>query len=126
MPNYSGMWTLQAQMQAAGQGLWSITPITGMWSWGSGANGQTGQNDRVARSNPTQIGTLTTWTSVSAGYNDGFAIKSDGTLWGWGKNNWGQLGLNDTVTRSSPVQVGSSATWVKVITANVFSMAISN
>jgi len=85
-----------------------------LWAWGKNSDfGQLGLGDVVNRSSPVQIGTLTTWTSVSLGYQCTTAIKTDGTLWLWGNNNYGQAGQADAaVPRSSPVQVGTLSTWV--------------
>jgi alpha-tubulin suppressor-like RCC1 family protein len=62
-------------------------------------------------STPKQIGALTTWLKVAAGYYQSAAIKTDGTLWAWGRNSYGQLGVGDTTNRSSPVQIGALTTW---------------
>jgi alpha-tubulin suppressor-like RCC1 family protein len=62
-------------------------------------------------SSPIQLGALTTWLNVAAGYDGSLATKTDGTLWSWGKNTDGQLGLGNTTTYSSPVQVGALTTW---------------
>ena len=93
------------------------------WGWGNGRQGQLGQNQGSANiyySSPTQIGTDTTWNTISAGYYASVGTKTDGTLWTWGNNtnisdgseaNSGALGLNDRTSRSSPTQVGSSTQW---------------
>jgi len=85
------------------------------WSWGYNEYGQTGSNDRVYRSSPTQVGTETTWAKlpVSGGENASAAsalIKTDGTMWIWGMNHFsGKLGLNQYGAtggqRSSPAQL---------------------
>ena len=82
-----------------------------LWTWGNNANGTLGTNDRVSKSSPVQVGSLTTWSRISVGQYDTAAIKTDGTLWTWGVNAYGQLGTGDTVNRSSPVQVGAATTW---------------
>ena len=61
-----------------------------------------------------QIGALTNWAQVSAGYNTSLAVKTDGTLWAWGRNNSGQLGDNTLITKSSPVQIGALTNWAQV------------
>ena len=87
-----------------------------IYSWAFSPNGQSGRNTQgpsSRKSSPTQIGSLTTGSSIS-GYYDGFfygATKTDGTLWAWGNNSQGQLGQNSTTTYSSPIQVGSDTTW---------------
>ena len=86
-----------------------------LWAWGYNSIGQLGLNDRVHRSSPTQIGTLTNWNLVNTRMYVGVAIKTNGTLWLWGNNDYGQLGLNTGgpyIHRSSPVQVGLETTWI--------------
>jgi alpha-tubulin suppressor-like RCC1 family protein len=91
-----------------------------LWVWGNdatGSYGQSGLNSPSQRSSPVQVGSLTNWSSVSAGDNHSAAIKTDGTLWTWGYNWYGQLGLGDSgdyTNRSSPVQVGALTTWASV------------
>jgi len=84
-----------------------------LWVWGNNANfGALGTNNVTNYSSPVQVGALTNWKSISAGYQFSGAIKTDGTLWMWGKNTQGQLGLGDyTNNKSSPQQVGSLTTW---------------
>ena len=89
-----------------------------LWMWGDNGYGQLGLNEYAVRySSPVQIGSDTTWSSVSGG-DATVAIKTDGTLWVWGSNNRGQLGLNQNAgqyagsyAKSSPTQVGSETTW---------------
>jgi alpha-tubulin suppressor-like RCC1 family protein len=82
-----------------------------MWSWGSNFRGSLGLNDSYDRSSPVQIGALTTWSEVAAGFIFFRALKTDGTFWNWGNNSYGQLGQGNTTYRSSPVQVGALTTW---------------
>lgn len=42
-------------------------------------------------------------SSVGAGRDDSYAVRSDGRMWGWGANDSGQVGDGSTVTRTSPV-----------------------
>jgi alpha-tubulin suppressor-like RCC1 family protein len=87
----------------------------GLWTWGIGDYGATGQNSISDTYSPVQVGTLTTWRQVSCGYRSGAAIKTDGTLWTWGWNGFGQLGQGDTADRSSPVQVGTLTSWKSLV-----------
>jgi alpha-tubulin suppressor-like RCC1 family protein len=83
-----------------------------LWSWGNNFLGQLGINvSGGSRSSPVQIGTLTTWQSVSANESASLAVRSDGTLWTWGNNVYGGLGLGDIFNRSSPTQVGTNINW---------------
>lgn len=120
MPNYSGMWTLQAQMQAVSQGTWQLPP-SNLYAWGSNSEGQLGQNDTVARSSPVQVGEGAVWLKLapSTGPNSA-VIKTDGTFWNWGFNGFGQLGQNNLIYRSSPVQVGLLNTYANVTAGTGF------
>jgi alpha-tubulin suppressor-like RCC1 family protein len=44
------------------------------------------------------------WVFVSGSIDNGYAIKSNGTLWTWGNNNLGQLGNNTSITSTIPTQ----------------------
>jgi alpha-tubulin suppressor-like RCC1 family protein len=82
-----------------------------LWSWGSNSNGQLGLGNTTSYSSPKQIGALTNWLSISAGFYFAVAIKTDGTIWSWGQNDLGQLGLGNTTYYSSPKQIGSLTNW---------------
>ena len=95
-----------------------------LWAWGQQQfDGKLGDNSKINRSSPVQIGSLTNWSSVDMSRHSA-AIKTDGTLWTWGSADEGQLGHNNTSRRSSPVQVGSLSTWLQVSTGhyNCFSV----
>ena len=87
-----------------------------LWTWGSGTQGQLGNNATTNRSSPVQtVSGGTNWRSVDADGCHTAAIKTDGTLWLWGKGNdgilgAGHLGNNSTTNRSSPVQTISGGT----------------
>src|SRR3989338_337739 len=107
-----------SQVSSSGNFFSAIKTDGTLWSWGRNASGRLGLGDQGAvynaRSSPTQIGTLTTWSRVTLGGAHSVAVKTDGTLWSWGYNSTGQLGFGDTIRRSSPVQVGTLATWSAV------------
>ena len=110
------------QISAGGTHMLAVKTDGTLWTWGDNTNGQlglgvAGATASLRRSSPVQVGSLTNWQSVSAGYsNFSAAIKTDGTLWTWGQNNTGSLGLGDTTSRSSPVQVGLLANWKSIAT----------
>ena len=86
-----------------------------LWVWGYNAYGQLGNNASGTNIlSPIQLGVLSTWSKLSAGYAMSAALQSNGTLWTWGQNNNGQLGLSNTTNRSSPTQVGTLSTWTQV------------
>jgi hypothetical protein len=95
-----------------------------LWAWGKNQFGQLGLNNTTDYSSPKQVGSLTTWVSVSSGVAFALAIQSDGTLYAWGYNVYGQLGLGDTTYRSRPFQVGSLTNWSVVSVGNQMSYAI--
>jgi len=111
MPSYSGIWTLQAQMQAKEAGQW--TGLSKLFAWGDNSSGKLGLGDTVNRSSPVQVGSLTSWARISFG-DSTLAVQTNGTLWSWGGNSFGQLGIGTTASRSSPVQVGALTNWYEI------------
>jgi len=63
-----GVWTLEQASYYTKQGVWPL-PVKQkpLYSWGRNNVGQLGQNDRVDRSSPVQVGALTTWSNISVG-----------------------------------------------------------
>jgi alpha-tubulin suppressor-like RCC1 family protein len=88
-----------------------------LWAWGTNSYGQIGNNNGAlgGYSSPVQIGTETTWSTITAGPQSSFGIRSN-NLYAWGINAVGQLGDGTVTTRSSPVQIGTPLTssWTKV------------
>jgi alpha-tubulin suppressor-like RCC1 family protein len=81
-----------------------------VWAWGSGANGEMGNNTTPAsQATPVQttITNVAAIRQVQAGFASGWglAVKNDGTVWGWGFNGSGQLGDNSVTQRNLPVQM---------------------
>ena len=89
-----------------------------LWSWGRNNYGQLGLGNTTNYSSPKQVGALTNWKSVNAGFYTALAIKTDNTLWGWGYNSYGNtfVGNNAVANYSSPVQSGSATNWYSVTT----------
>jgi alpha-tubulin suppressor-like RCC1 family protein len=86
-----------------------------LWAIGGQSNyGQLGLGDGVTACSPTQVGSLTDWSTIAIGGRSTASIKTDGTLFTWGQAAGGQLGLGDTTIRSSPVQVGAQTDWASV------------
>jgi alpha-tubulin suppressor-like RCC1 family protein len=85
-----------------------------LFTWGYNFQGQLGLGTSGAgtyKSSPNQVGSLTTWLKIAAGYYCNGTISTGGALWTWGYNSYGQLGLGNTTRYSSPKQVGSLTTW---------------
>jgi alpha-tubulin suppressor-like RCC1 family protein len=85
-----------------------------IYACGSNNNGQLGLGDTAHRSTLTQVGTDTNWKSVSCGYQQILAIKTNGTIWACGLNHLGQLGLGDTANRSTLTQIGTDTNWESI------------
>lgn len=128
---YSGMWTRQAQMQAAGAQNWTNVLLGNtLWSAGYSNYGQLALNISgfyARRSSPTQIGSLATWAAVAAGVGFAGGVDTTGRLWTWGYNVGGELGQNNTTYRSSPVQVGALTNWALIYagSANIIGITTS-
>jgi alpha-tubulin suppressor-like RCC1 family protein len=88
-----------------------------LWCWGDNFYGQVGDNTRLDRSTPRQVGTATDWKQISSGALYNMAIKTNGSLWFWGRNDFittGVSGNNDLISRSTPIQVGYETNWKQV------------
>ena len=121
---YSGIWNISSQANAKAAGTWPSAPVPHLYAWGNNANGQLGTGSTTSTSSPVQVGSLSTWSVISASNNASASIKTDGTLWNWGGNGYGQLGLGNTTYYSSPKQVGSLTNWSTVSINGSVSMAI--
>lgn len=99
-----------------------------LWSWGSNANGRTGQGTDAGNTLvPTQIGTDSNWEKVFSGIGSAhaFAIKTDGTLWSWGQNANGRTGLNTNAGNTlSPIQVGTDTDWLAAAVGGSHSLGL--
>lgn len=93
-----------------------------LWTWGNNEYGQLGQNNRVHRSSPIQVGT-SKWVALSCSSRGAFAIRTDGGLFAWGRGDLGLNGQGDIVDRSSPVQIGTSS-WSMVSDSGIIAIAI--
>jgi hypothetical protein len=81
-----------------------------LWAWGSTTSGNLGLGSMDSTvATPARVGTASNWASVSAGYEQTLALKSDGSLWAWGDNFYGDLGLGNTSNRDTPTEVGGGS-----------------
>ena len=87
-----------------------------MWGWGKTRESSSSSNDNRTGLGtnftdpkvPTQVGTDTTWVSVSAGYAHTMAIKTGNTLWATGLASSGQLGRGNGSSATQFAQVLSA------------------
>jgi len=112
-----GGFTDWCQISAGTQHSAAVRTNGTLWTWGYGFQGQIGDNAGVVtRSSPVSVvGGFTNWCQASAGANDSFGVRTNGTLWAWGNNGTGRLGDGTTTNRSSPVSVvGGFTDWFRV------------
>lgn len=84
-----------------------------LWGWGLGVYGAVGDGVATAADGtgyiaplPLKIGTGFWKTTNGGGNNNGFALKTDGSLWAWGLNHSGMLGDGTTEDRLVPITYG--------------------
>ena len=85
-----------------------------LYSWGQNQYGQLGLGNTTYYSSPKQVGVLTDWLDIAAGYYQTKAIKTDGTIWTMGAGGAGASGRGTTANNSSPLQIGSLTNWLQV------------
>jgi alpha-tubulin suppressor-like RCC1 family protein len=101
----------------------SINDTTHVMScWGGNYAGQLGLGDNGPRSIPTTVPGM--WRQVSAGWEYGCAVRTDGTLWCTGRNDRGQLGIGNRTLQLGMTQVGTDTDWVQVAARNAHTCAI--
>ena len=92
-----------------------------LWTWGENQSGELGHNNKTKESSPKQVGTDTTWSSISIGGGNAeghmIALKTDGTAWAWGHNANGTIGQNNTTQYSSPRQIPGT-NWARVASSS--------
>ena len=96
------------------------------YTWGKGDSYQTGQGVTTDLNVPTQLGSDSNWTWLSAGYQHGLGVRSDGTLWSWGEGDFGRLGHNNSLDQSAPLQIGTDNDWLLVGAGTLHSLAIKS
>ena len=92
---------------ATGQSAYAIKTDGSLYAWGRNNNYQLGDGTNQNRSEPTHIGSGTTWTDLVCGSK---AMATDGTVYGWGYNVNGSFG-NGLASGifSMPIQIGSGS-----------------
>ena len=96
-----------------------------LYVWGLNSSGQLGNNSTLNRSSPVQIGSISNYSQVSAGWNYVNAITQDYKMYAFGLNTSNQLGDNTTANKSNPVQIGLNNSWITVSSGYNHSLAIN-
>jgi alpha-tubulin suppressor-like RCC1 family protein len=97
-----------------------------LWAWGRNSDGQLGQgtSDTNANSTPLQVGTLSTWSAISAGGFHSLARRQDGTFWAFGENGSGQIGNGTFTDATAPVQITAMTNCTSFTGGSTFSAAV--
>ncbi len=96
-----------------------------LWAWGYNIEGELGNGTySYYETVRAQVGTDNDWQYVYAGFNNSFAIKTNGTLWGWGFNGNSELGDGTINNRNFPGQIGISNNWKSASPAGQSTLAI--
>jgi hypothetical protein len=82
----------------------AIATTGALYCWGPNEDGQLGLGDKAAHPTPTQVGSATDWTEVSAGTVETCGIRG-GELSCWGLSSGGRLGDGTTDDHQSPTPV---------------------
>lgn len=109
---------------SCGNNCSSILRGNTLYFTGDSTYGQSGMGTATI-STPTQVGTVTTWSSVSLSERHLLAVRTNGTLWAWGSNQSGAVGNSSASSYfSTPIQIGSGTTWSAVAAGYYSSLAI--
>ena len=130
-PVQIGSGTSWSRFSAGENDSFAIAANGALYAWGRNRYGENAQNDSftvnsVARSSPTQVGSLTDWQYVAGGEYHVLAVKTNNTLWMWGRESAsGCLGQNTySISRSSPIQVGALTNWATGAVGQQFTLAV--
>ena len=103
-----------------------LAPNGSLWVWGyTGTFSRKGTNTEV----PIQLGSETDWSQIAmGGWNNTFALKTNGTLWGWGGYEVESHGLPNPMKRytksAQPAQIGNSTNWTQIRAGQAYNLAL--
>jgi len=90
-------------------GIFGIKTNGTLWSWGDNNNATLGISNGGDVSSPVQVGSETSWTSVSSGDKDAMGISSN-DLYAWGIGA-SYSNLLDVIV-ATPLQIGGNDAWI--------------
>lgn len=100
-----------------------------VWGWGLNVDDVLGPIGLVGQTSaPVRIEGISGVVAVTAGFNYGLALKSDGTVWAWGANSQGLLGEGapPNYSTAQPVQVVGLADIVAISGGDLHAVAIKS
>jgi RHS repeat-associated protein len=133
-----------AQVAAGGQHSLALLSSGKIMAWGSNFDGELGTGEYKGPSlacvgkfdeqgcslTPLEVPGISTATAVSAGFEDSFALLSNGTIMGWGEDTYGQVG-NGTYCEAkpcatSPAEVKAFGTFTEVSAGAYHTLALKS
>ena len=96
-----------------------------LWAWGRNSSGQLGDSStaNAGKLVPTQVGTLKTWLSASAGDSHTVALQTSFEIFSWGGNANGQLGQGNATSSATPTKIGTEK-WASIVAGGRHTLAI--
>jgi len=77
-----------------------------VWAWGRNDQGQVGNNALGTNAtSPVELTSLSSISSVDAGFNDSIAVTASGIVYTWGENGNYELGDGTNLVRSVPTPI---------------------
>ena len=122
--------TNQKWKQVAPTLYWThaISSTNNLWAWGTSAavGGLGNGNANDTFTTPVQIGSDTTWLTLSSSYTHVLALKNNNSLWVWGQGTSGELGLGATSSVYAPTNLSSQGNvWISCSAGHSYSLAIT-
>jgi alpha-tubulin suppressor-like RCC1 family protein len=103
-----------------------LAPNGSLWVWGyTGTMFRKGTNTEV----PIQLGSETDWSQIAmGGWNNTFAIKTNGTLWGFGGYECETHGIPNPMKRytksTQPARIGADTNWAQIRAGRGYNVAL--
>ena len=96
------------------------------WAWGNNSIGQLGDNTGANRSSPVSVVGAHSFSKISTGSSNSYALKSDGSVWAWGTRLSGAIGNNESDLVASPVSVVGAHSFNAISGGTSFSLALKS
>jgi alpha-tubulin suppressor-like RCC1 family protein len=103
----------------------AVTATGSVFAWGDNEFGNFGvPTPHPSEYSPVQVTGLSGVKQVAAGFEDGLALRSNGTVMGWGANAHGAVGDGTTTPRPTPVPVSGLSGVVAIAQRQQHSLAL--
>jgi len=103
----------------------AVTATGSVFAWGDNEFGNFGvATPHPSEDSPVQVTVLSGVTQVAAGFEDGLALLSNGTVMGWGANAHGAVGDGTTTPRPTPVPVSGLSGVIAIAQRQQHSLAL--